>query len=94
VAVDDMIKKMGGAADYKGLSGLPRGAAAPDVAPCTGAAHRPARERCLRQAAQDFDRAANPMYNHAFSRCGVEKGKAGKKQARQGRRKPSLEAMQ
>ena len=63
VAVDDMIKKMCGAADYKGLCGSPRGA----------------RERlrrfvpacCASRPAQGFDLAANPMYNHAFSRTCV-----------------------
>jgi hypothetical protein len=65
VAVDDMIKKMGGAADYKGLCGGPTGAAAPRCH-AVGAF-------CAREAAQDFDLAPNPMYNHAFSRFGVGK---------------------
>jgi len=60
VAVDDMIKNWCDAADYKGYAAL-RGA-------------RPARrgssasERRPRRNDPRFDRAANYMYNHAFSR--------------------------
>jgi hypothetical protein len=55
-----MIKKMGGAADYKGLWGFPRGAGGPVVAPG-------ARRRRYAPATR-FDCVANSMYNHAFSR--------------------------
>jgi hypothetical protein len=66
-----MIKKMGGAADYKGLWGFPRAAGGPVVAPgASGRCYAPV--TC-------FDCVANSMYNHAFSR--TVRGKIAKKQA-------------